>query len=309
MKKLLLIFALTAFLATPSVAQIKITDNLTVTGFFDMSSTYDTGSKDNTLSFDQFEVDFLYDYGHGITARADINSLSGGSVDLEQAFVTYKAPNGFSITGGKFLSCSGWETAEPTGLYQYSYSATLVYGGYQNGAAASFGNGKIGFFGSVVSSVWDGNDTSFDDLGFETQIILTPSEAITAKVAYLWEDMVVEDEDTGATTAFNQSLINAWAMYATGPVTLAAEYNYLTNWGAKDNDGHGYILMGNLAVSDKIAATVRYSGIDTDDEDKFTEITFSPSYSITDNWGILAELRRNIDEKVTEVAFESIFSF
>ena len=99
-------------------------------------------------------------------------------------FVTYKAPNGFSITGGKFLSCSGWETAEPTGLYQYSYSATLVYGGYQNGAAAGFGNGKIGFFGSVVSSVWDGSDTSFDDLGFETQISLTPSEAITAKVAY-----------------------------------------------------------------------------------------------------------------------------
>ena len=303
MKKLLLLFALTALLATPSVAQIKITDNLTVTGFFDMSSTYDTGSKDNTLSFDQFEVDFLYNYGHGITAQADINSvsdsLSRGSIDLEQAFVTYKAPNGFSITGGKFLSCSGWETAEPTGLYQYSYSATLVYGGYQNGAAVGFGNGKIGFFGSVVSSVWDGNDTSFDDLGFETQISLTPSEAITAKVAYLWEDRGV----------FNQSLINAWAMYATGPVTLAAEYNYLTNWGAQGNKGYGYILMGNLAVSDKAAATVRYSGIDTDNEAKFTEITFSPSYSITDNWGVLAELRRNIDEKVTQFAFESIFSF
>ena len=43
-------------------------------------------------------------------------------------------------------------------------------------------------------------------------------------------------------------------MYATGPVTLAAEYNYLTNWGAQGNKGYGYILMGNLAVSDKAAA-------------------------------------------------------
>ena len=108
MKKLLLLLALLAFSATSSFAQIKITENFTVTGFFDMSSTYDTETKSNNLSFDQFEVDLIYNYGHGLMAQADINSLSGGSVDLEQAFVTYKAPNGFSITGGKFLSCSGW---------------------------------------------------------------------------------------------------------------------------------------------------------------------------------------------------------
>ncbi len=299
MKKLLLLLAILAFSATSSFAQIKITDNLTVTGFFDMSSTYDTATKSNSLSFDQFEVDFIYNYGRGLSAQADINSLSGGSVDLEQAFVTYKAPNGFSITGGKFLSCSGWETAEPTGLYQYSYSATLVYGGYQNGAAVGFGNGKVGFFGSVVSSVWDGSDTSFDDLGFEAQIAFTPVEAFTAKVAYLWEDM----------GGFEQSLLNGWAMYATGPVTLAAEYNYLANWGESGNGGYGWILMGNMALSDKVGATVRYSGLDTDADGKFTEITFSPSYTITDNWGVLAELRRDIDSEVTLFAFESIFTF
>ena len=42
MKKLLLLLTILAFSATSSFAQIKITDNLTVTGFFDMSSTYDT---------------------------------------------------------------------------------------------------------------------------------------------------------------------------------------------------------------------------------------------------------------------------
>jgi len=299
MKKLLLFLTLMAFAVTPSFAQIKITDQLTVTGFFDMSTTYDTGSKSNGLAFDQFEVDFIYDYGEGVTAQADINSLGGGSVDLEQAFVTYKAPNGFSITGGKFLSCSGWETAEPTGLYQYSYSATLVYGGYQNGVAISFGNDKVGFFGSAVSSVWDGTDTNFDDFGFEAQVSLTPSETITAKVAYLWEDR----------GRFEQSLINGWAMYATGSITLAAEYNHLLNWEAKDNNGYGWILMGNLALSDKVGATVRYSGKDTDRTTKITEITFSPSYTITSNWGVLAELRRDIDAEVTLFAFESIFTF
>ena len=299
MKKLFTFFTALAFMATAAHAQIKITDNLSVTGFLDMSSTYDSNTKANSLSFDQFEVDFLYDYGNGVNARADINSLSGGSVDLEQAFVTYTAPNGFSITGGKFLSCSGWEAAEPTGLYQYSYSATLVYGGYQNGVATGFGGDKVSFYGALVSSVWDGSDTSFDNLGFEAQVSFMPVSEVTAKVAYLWEDM----------GAFNQSLINAWAMYGKGPLTLAAEYNHLLDWGASGNDGYGWILMANMGLTDKVAATVRYSGLDTDTTAMFTEITFSPSYSITDNWGVLAELRRDIDTDVTNFAIESIFTF
>ncbi len=292
-------FAMLALFVTPSFAQVKLTDNLSVTGFFDMSTTYDSGSKSNGLAFDQFEIDFLYDYGMGFTAQADFNSLGGGSVDLEQAFVTYTAPNGFSLTGGKFLSCSGWETAEPTGLYQYSYSATLVYGGYQNGVAASFGNDKVAFYGAVVTSVWDGTETSLDDLGFEAQISLMPAEGVTAKIAYLWEDM----------GAFNQSLFNAWGMYAKGPVTLAAEYNHLLDWGVKGNNGYGWILMGNMGLSEKVGATVRYSGLDTDSTTKFTEITFSPSYTVTPNVGMLAEIRRNIDADITTFAIETIFSF
>lgn len=291
--------AVLLFFVAPTFAQIKVTDNLSVTGFFDMSTTYNTGNKANTLSFDQFEIDFMYDYGMGFTAQADINSLGGGSVDLEQAFVTYTDESGFSITGGKFLSCSRWETAEPTGLYQYSYSATLVYGGYQNGVAVGFGNDQVGFYGSVVSSVWNGADTSFDDFGFEAQIAFMPSESVTAKVAYIWEDM----------GAFNQSLINGWAMFAQGPLTLAAEYNHLLDWGAKGNNGYGWILMANMGLSEKVAATVRYSGLDTDTTTKFTEITFSPSVVITDNVGALAELRRDIDAKVTHFAVETIFSF
>ena len=143
------------------------------------------------------------------------------------------------------------------------------------------------------------DDTNFDDLGFEAQISLMPVEAITAKIAYLWEDM----------GGFNQSLFNAWAMYAKGPVTLAAEYNHLLDWGAKGNDGYGWILMGNMGLSDKVAATIRYSGLDTDTTTKFTEITFSPSYVISDNVGMLAEIRRDIDADVTSFAIETILSF
>lgn len=299
MKKWVLIAALLATSALPASAQIKVSDNLTLKGFLDMSTYYDNKTKTNTLSFDQFEVDFFYDYGHGISARADINSLGGGAVTFEQGFVTYTTPKGVSISAGKFLSCSGWEAAEPTDMYQYSYSETLVYGGYQNGVNISYKAPKFGLYGALVSSVWNGSDTNLDKPGFEGQVSLMPAPGVTSKIAYLWEDM----------GAYKQSLINAWASYVKGPATLAGEYNYLHNWGAASNNGNGWLLMANVALAPKVAATVRYSGLDTDNTSKVTEITFSPSYKIADNWGILAELRRDIDTKVTSFAVETTFTF
>jgi hypothetical protein len=184
-------------------------------------------------------------------------------------------------------------------MFQYSWSATLVYGGYQNGVAMSFGGPKVAFYGAVVSSVWNGADTNLDDMGFEAQISLMPSEKITAKIAYLWEDM----------GAYKQSLANGWVSFKQGKLLLAGEYNYLKDWGGKGNDGYGWILMGNMGLSDKAAVTLRYSGLDTDLGGKTTEVTVSPSYLIADNWGILAEFRRDIDAKKTSFAVETTFKF
>ena len=298
MKKLFLILTAIVLGVSTASAQIKVTDNLSLTGFLDMSAVNDDGI--NTMSFDQLEVDLLYDYGNGVTARADLNSLGGGNVVFEQGFVHYKNKNGAFIQAGKFLSCSGWETAEPDGLYQFSTSATLVYGGYQNGVAVGYGSEKFGLYGSVVSSVWNGADTDAENIGLEGQISLMPAPGLTAKVAYLWED----------TGAFNTGLLNAWASYATGPLTLAGELNLVSNWQVPNTDGTGFLVMANVALSDRFAVTGRYSQLDLDNASKINEITFSPSFSLTNNWLILAEVRRDIDPtEKTVVAVETLFSF
>ena len=155
----LVVLALSFSFGTAS-AEIKLTDNLSISGFLDMSSVLEVLKDDDdettdetttSLSFDQFELDFHFNYG-SVTARVDIDSTGsfthpaediGQSQDvvLEQGFVTYTFSKdvlpGASITAGRFLSSFGFETAEPTGLYQFSFSEGIPYPAYQNGVAVS----------------------------------------------------------------------------------------------------------------------------------------------------------------------------
>jgi len=89
---------------------------------------------------------------------------------------------------------------------------------------------------------------------------------------------------------------------------LAGEFNYLTNWGGSD-DGMGWLAMTRITATDKIGVTLRYSGLILGDGDADTEITFSPSYAINSNFGVLAEAKYEIDVEKTTLALEGTFTF
>ncbi len=299
MNKKVAAFALAIFAVQTVSAEVEFS------GFVDMSAFSDDG--DASMSLDQFELDVSTDLGEGISMRADVNALGPTApVELEQAFITYDTGEGLALTVGKFLSCTGFEAAEPTGMYQYSYSATLVYGGYQNGVAASYGSDMFGLYGAVVSSVWDGAETDFSgdgsDVGFEAQVALMPGEGITAKAALARED--------------EQTLINVWGMLETGPLTVAAEVNSMSDWGAYES-GLGYLGMVNYGLSDQVGVTARYSAIawtpiGGGEDDETSEITIAPSYAISDNWGLVAEVKMltvGDADAVTQIALESLLTF
>ena len=299
MNKKVIAFALAIFAAQAVSAEVEFS------GFVDMSVFSDDG--DASMSLDQFELDVSTDLGEGISMRADVNALGPTApVELEQAFITYDTGEGLALTVGKFLSCTGFEAAEPSGMYQYSYSATLVYGGYQNGVAASYGSDMFGLYGAVVSSVWDGAETDFSgdgsDVGFEAQVALMPVEGVTAKAALARED--------------EQTLINVWGMLGTGPLTVAAEVNSMSDWGAYES-GLGYLGMVNYGLSDQVGVTARYSAIawtpiGGGEDDETSEITIAPSYAISDNWGLVAEVKMltvGDADAVTQIALESLLTF
>jgi len=316
--------------AASSFAEIRLTDNLSTSGFLDMSAA--GGMKDDidldtlVAGFDQFELDFMFKFGDKVSARADISQGGAGggagAIHLEQGFVTAHLGS-LSISTGRFLSSSGFEAAEPTGLYQYSTSLNLslplglgtpwggVYGGYQNGVNLAYSTPMFGLYGAVVTDLWETGETDLKTPGFEGQVSVTPIPGLTAKVAYLFQ---MYDEDATVEEDASQQLLNAWASYAFGPLTVAGEYNLLLDWDVSDETGNGYLVMANYKFTDMFAATLRHSGMFYADLDPFYEFTVSPSVAISANWLVLAEFRYDMlpeptDDPLFSYAVESLFSF
>lgn len=324
-KNMPLAMSVLGLLATASFAEIKVSDNLSVSGFLDMSAHgMQSDDVDPTLdaNVDQYELDFMYKY-NWLSARVDLNAVGSDAVTLEQGFVNAAFTPSLSMSMGRFLSSLGFEAAEPTGLYQYTSSLTTVgvYPGYQNGLNIAYTSPMFGFYAAAVTNVWNspGQPTETEVLetpGFEAQLALMPVEGLTIKAGGAWQ---VYDSEAAATMDDDgQGLVNVWASYATGGLTVAGEFNYLLDWeGNADNDatGMGWLAMANYKFTDKFAATLRYSALTIDDEDDDTddlqnEITFSPSLAITGNWTVLAEYRFEFG-KTDQMLYgvESLFTF
>ncbi len=298
--------------ATGARAEIEIGETLSISGFIDMSILNvdtDAGS-DTTMGFDQFEIMFMFDSGDGITGRVDIDDNDDDEgVAVEQAFITADLGSGLSLTAGRYLSALGYEGPEPIDLWQYSYSATVIgYPGYSNGAGLSYGNDMVTALVSVLDGSYDADEDA-DDVSIEAMVKVMPMEGLTMLLGYASQDFDATEE----VGSYTQGIINFWVEYATGGLTLAAEYNSLMEIGGPDGDGDGYLLLANYAFTDKFGLTFRHSAVDLDDGFENTEFTLSPSYAFTDSLFGLIEIRTddfNDDSADGEsYALELIYTF
>ena len=136
-------------------AEVLLTENLSLTGFLDMSATNvvtDGAGSESTASIDQFEVDFLFSQDK-LPGQVDLNYLGGSSdVALEQSHIGYALSDNFSLKADKFLSVIGFESFEPTRLYQYSHAVSTagVYPGHHTGIAGVYSGDAFGVYASVV---------------------------------------------------------------------------------------------------------------------------------------------------------------
>jgi hypothetical protein len=294
-------------------ADIELGSGLSVGGFADMSFfsvNPDGGSSTSSAGIDQFETDFKFAGSGGISAQVDIEygenfEGSGDTTFVEQAFITKAFNEQFSMKVGRFLSYSGWEAEEPTGLFQYSGSgyAPYFYGYYQNGVSAAYTSSKFDLMASVVTSTFNPLDRDTKNLGYELGAAIKPMEGLTAKAFYLND----KDSDT--------DVVNVWLSYAMNGFTFAGEYN-TANYAA-GADGDGFLLMGNYA-SGPFGITLRYvdfkikNGVGATSLET-SSITLSPSYKVGDNLLLVAEFRAD-NVKVggpdsTQIALEALFTF
>jgi len=290
-------------LGATSQAQAEDKDKLTVTGFIDMS--YLTSSTDDStesvFGIDQVEVQFGYQLDDKLSANVEVEYQENG-VDLEQAVLMYAVSDSFSVKAGRFLSYSGFEAEEPTGLFQYSGTgyAPLFYGYYQQGVSAAYSGSNFTVAVSLVNDLAGPTSTDSSKPGIETMIAFMPTDEITVKGFYSTE----EDKD----------FINLWGSYSKDALTLGAEFNSATD-DAADTESTGYLVMGNYAMSDKVAVTVRYHAYETETAGVTTTdssgITFAPSYTVSDNVLIVAEYRMDDQngEDASAFALEALVTF
>ncbi|WP_438863020.1 porin [Neptunicella sp.] len=289
------------------------TGKLTYSGFIDMSylsidtdgvgSTHDSG-------IDQVEIDFAYDFGNKLKAFVDVE-YQNSEVDVEQAFITYAVSDQFTVKAGRFLSYSGWETEEPTGLFQYSGTgyAKYFYGYYQQGVSGLYNGNGYAFAVSVVNDLAGPESTDSETPGVETMIAIMPTDSITIKGFYSFDKLAGTDEDT--------KMINLWASYAQGPLTLAAEYNSSEYTSLAAADASGYLVMANYAF-DTFGLTVRYHDYEVEDAmgttwEDMSAITISPSYAVNDNLLMVFEYRKDSDDvsgmDSDSIAVEALVTF
>ncbi len=234
--------------ATPAAyADIELGSGLSVKGFADMSYyNYDEDGSSSVSSagIDQFEMDFLYTGTAGISAEVDIEygenfEGSGDTTFVEQAFVTKTFTEQFSMKVGRFLSYSGWEAEEPTGLYQYSSVgyAPFFYGYYQQGVSAAYSGEKFGFTASIVNSAFDPLARDSGKPGYELGASIMPVEGWTAKLFYIVnqydgvsDDEVMSNSRIGATLAV--------------PVTRQSSIKVYVSTGTSTRTGTNFDLIG-----------------------------------------------------------------
>lgn len=302
-----------------------LTDKLSVTGFIDMSTLRtepDDGDNSTESGLDQFEIDLLFDFGSGLSAQVDLEYQDDGDgeeFDVEQAFVTYGVNDTLSVKAGRFLSYSGWETEDPTGLYQYSGTgyAKYFYGGYQQGLSTYYKGPGFDVVLSVVNDLGDleGENRDSEDPGIELMLAANPVEAWTVKGFYMTDNLDGTDEDT--------DLINVWTSYTVADWTFAAEYNHSENAPAAVDIGgigaevDGGLLMVNYAW-DKFGLTFRYHEweVETDSGttvEDMSGLTLAPNYQFSENLLIVFEYRRDdddiSDENTDYYALEALITF
>ena len=326
MNKLLKLSLAGLFFATSALqGQIKINDNISITGFLDMSATETDSemSRDSSqnaavrnaasadgsaFNLDQAEIDFILNFDE-VSGQIDLNYLGGndGEFDLEQAFIRYDLGDGSDVEAGKFLSYMGFETFEPTGLYQYSYAYDIrnAIPGHHNGVRYNYNDDFLSLGLGLLDSVYD-PDGSIQDSGhgIEAKIAITPLEGWTIFLGF------AKDSMEGA--AQDKDLINFWTSYETGNVTWALEFNDY-DLGPMDV-GSQFLVMANLGLTETAGLTFRISEDDQDFKggDTATKFTVSPNFSINDNLGLIFELSQTdygSEGNVTSAAFETIFTF
>ena len=287
------VFALCSITSPALMAEELSFGAIDISGYLDMSiSSVDTDGvgSDEVAGLDRAELRFNTQLDDKVSLQIHVAGGDESEYGLEQANITYQATDELSFFAGEYLSALGWEAFHAPDLFQYSVSAALVYPAFFSGAGAKYKTDGFEIYGSMASGIWDAPDadTRTDDIGWEAAVRFTAVENLTVFLGTA-TGAISEDAD------FDRTVVNLWASYVMGSLTLAAEYNDLTDFSFDGDDGDSWLVMANYAFNDAWGLTLRTSAIETDGGTDVEKFTVAGSYVLTDNISFVAEYNTSTD--------------
>ena len=305
--------ALAVAASASAFADIKINDNLTLSG-------YAVGAYMNYKPSNGPGVDSLFDASKPIPGGGDSNdvltrltmafkpvtgvislnyfpNLPTSEFTLLDAYVVYDAGNGVTVTGGKFLSYLGYESFYPALMDQVSYANgdfLAPIPGYHTGAKVDYADKTMGAGFAVVDSVYSpfggtrGDGEFKHNGGMEGYLTYTGITNLT-----LWAGFAYDTK--GGFEPHDVTTLDFWASYQlTKEARVAAEF--VSKDGGVDtlkginNKGTNWITFLNYTFTDKVSSTFRISGEEmSDGGPKFTKFTVAPAYAVNANFLVRAE--------------------
>ncbi len=282
-----------ALLAMTAVgfADVKINDTISVSGYVTGTaarSAIDTAgvrTNSSTMDVDSFKLSGMVSLDK-VSGTVSLHSFASYDPVVLDAYATYNAGNGSSVTVGKFLSYLGFEAFDYPNMLQISYANSLAafIPAYHSGVRYDYSSDGFSGGVAVLDSVYgptyyEGDHDLTNGAGFEAYIKFTSGGWTTFLAAALDKDNLTSDQTT----------YDIWTQYVINKTTLAAEYCYSDVDGV--GDGYFWLLLA-MQSFDKWSLTGRLSG-GVDDtfapNAKFTKYTISPAFTLTDNLGFLFE--------------------
>ena len=254
-------------------------------GFVDYSAV-SQGDETSPVSTAQVELNLDYSTGPvSFSLDFDLTAADDSSGNLEEAVLTYSFTDSLSFSVGRMLSYLGFEAYDPTNMYQFSYAYDYasgvqdIYDAYADGFSVDYATDMF----SV--GIW----TDFAEKpSFEYALAFTGVENLTAKAIFAEYGDDADD------------IMTLWASYQLGKLLLGVEFatdekNTAAPGTAADftdDDIDAFMIMGNYALTDSTALTLRFSTAEYTDGTSSVEVdkfTVSPSYAFTDNFSGLFE--------------------
>ncbi|EIP97065.1 hypothetical protein OpiT1DRAFT_01493 [Opitutaceae bacterium TAV1] len=299
-----------AAVAAPAFAEVAINQYLSVDGYAvaaglisdkppgsdkKASTLFNSGSEQYDSA--KFGIAGKYkDFGGYVSLLYVPERGSDSSSGILDIYATWTAGD-FTVTGGKFLSYLGYESFYPINMTQISYSLVAGIPAYHTGVKVDYAGKDFAVGVAVVDSLQPSGTTGaffegdgdFSDVGFEAYVSYTGIDSLTVFVGLGFDtgNNDTADEDS-------QLVVDIWASYAINEkLTIAGEFTY-----AEDVANYSWLVLAQYAFTDKISGIARISGrdgvnYDPDDNlggDDGLMFTLSPTYTVTENLSIRAEV-------------------